>query len=225
MSLTSCDIGLVLLMAGLSKRMGQSKLDLPWQGRPLACHMASVWTQTLPGATKVAVVNQESPYGLFLKQVGYEVVINSVPDKGQAQSIRLGVQGLVESARSHASGTVGCKGVFFSVGDQPLFDKLIVTALLDCFEQALAQDEKAIVCPRYEPQGRRGNPVLFSSYWLESLCQLQGDQGGRSILDGRGAQHVQDVPIKSLGGWSRGFDIDTPEAYEKVYKRWGQENR
>lgn len=218
------DIGLVLLMAGLSKRMGAPKLDLPWRGQSLAVYVASTWAQALPQAPKVAVIGPDSPYGDYLLEAGYELALNAEPQKGQAQSIRLGINRLME-LRQSPYGVDTCKGVFFSVCDQPLLDLALVEALRDRFEKDLLRDERAIVCPRYEPQGKRGNPVLFSTYWLEELRQLQGDQGGRSILEGAGASHIGELSIEALDGWSRGFDIDTPEAYEKVYRKWGQENR
>jgi molybdenum cofactor cytidylyltransferase len=60
-----------------------------------------------------------------------------------------------------------------------------------------------IAAPVY--QGRRGNPVAFSSEHLPRLLQLQGDQGARSLL--------QEYPVREIHVDDPGIlrDIDTPQ--------------
>ena len=110
------------------------------------------------------------------------------------------------------------------MGDQPLLDRDTIRCLIGAFKEAYVKDDKAILRPSYEPGGQGGNPVIFSAQWAGTLASLKGDQGGRTLLEGAGKHHLVSVSIPAYHGWSRGFDVDTPEAYEKVYRTWGQEN-
>lgn len=211
-------LGLVLLMAGTSSRMGCDKRKLPWQGSILGKVVLDLWQEALPECNKILVLPEEDPLAAHALTLGYRLVYNNCPQEGQASSIRLGLASLLQER------VADLEGIIFSVGDQPLLDRDTIKCLIGAFKEAYVKDDKVILRPSYEPGGQGGNPVIFSAQWAEELASLRGDQGGRTLLQGAAKNHLVSVSIPSYHGWSRGFDVDTPEAYEKVYRTWGQEN-
>lgn len=211
-------LGLVLLMAGTSSRMGCDKRKLPWQGSVLGQVVLDLWQEVLPECNKILVLPEEDSLAAYALALGYKVVYNHQPQEGQASSIRLGLASLLEER------VADLEGIIFSVGDQPLLDVDTIRCLIGAFKEAYVKDDKVILRPSYEPGGQGGNPVIFSAQWARDLASLRGDQGGRTLFEGVGKNHLVSVSIPAYHGWSRGFDVDTPEAYEKVYRTWGQEN-
>ncbi len=70
--------------------------------------------------------------------------------------------------------------------------------------------EAPIVAPLY--RGEKGSPVLFDRSLFNELFMVEGDRGGRDLLNKYPVEYVNfdsSVP---------GMDIDTPEDYEKVSK-------
>lgn len=205
-------------MAGTSSRMGCDKRMLPWQGSILGKMVLGLWQQALPKGHKILVLPDKDPLAAHALALGYQVVYNNRPQEGQASSIRLGLASLLEEQAADL------EGIIFSVGDQPLLDVDTIRSLIGAFKEAYVKDDKVILRPSYEPGGEGGNPIIFSAQWAGTLALLKGDQGGRTLLQGAGKNHLVSVSIPAYHGWSRGFDVDTPEAYEKVYKTWGQED-
>ena len=62
-----------------------------------------------------------------------------------------------------------------------------------------------LVVPTYE--GKRGNPVVWSSRFFAELKAVQGDTGGRHLI-GANPDAVVEVEL----GPAVAVDIDTPEA-------------
>lgn len=206
-------IHVILLAAGLSSRMGQVKPLLPWRGKTLlenACraygHVTGRKLVVLNKAVEAAA-DVVSPYG-------FQSVINEYPERGQSESLRLG---LAELDRLGASGAVLC-----AVVDQPLINDEIVRTICDAYEAKSAQSDcasKLILCPRYGHSKERGNPVVFGPYWRPLLAELTGDTGGRQILKGPGAPHVAYIDFEM----NAGTDVDTPDEYKELYNTWGYE--
>ncbi len=205
-------IGVVLMAAGLSRRMGKDKLMLPW-GSSVLIEPSLIALSHIKGP-KVAVV---SPFiedfdklKSLLRDYYFDIVINESSERGQSSSIIMGLEYLLPQ---------GLDGILFAVGDQPFLTEQTIHTLIETFEsykKESAEPEKCIVLPTWEDSGKRGNPVLFGSYWFSALLQLTGDVGGRSILQGEGSPWIKEVRCTGLGG----VDIDTPEIYRKLIDRW-----
>ena len=230
------ELGVVLLVAGQSKRMGRTKALLPWWNRlrvqvkekqvwganqelvidSICMALRSLGDQVpivgVLGASSSDTVMAKDMLRLRerLEDYGITCIENANPKAGQGVSLRLGVQALQD--------IVPLDGILCAVGDQPLLDASVVQALASTFEQVLEKDPQAIVVPRYQPEGHSGNPVVFASTWAQVLQAIPGDQGGRSILQGAGAHHIFFVDVPSFYGMSRGRDIDTPEEYEEIIR-------
>lgn len=212
-------IGVVLLAAGQSRRMGNNKQLLPWRGKTIldaVCHALQVgWEQSnsswnLEAYPMVAVTGGDHDIDRIASSYGFSITHNSRSDLGQGTSIALGVQYLVNTFSTHP-----LDGIICSVSDQPLLDSMVIEKLIASFQQYRDETNRTIVVPKYGPTQHPGNPVLFGAYWFEALQHIEGDQGGRTIIRGAGHNFVEYVSITPE--W--GFDIDTPEDYNDLQHR------
>ncbi len=191
----SCEpIAGIILAAGASKRMGQPKLLLPWQGEPLIRHVAR--TAIEAGLSPVLVVTgaHGEEIQAALNDLQVQIIPNSDWEAGQSTSVRAGVGAL--------PGETGA-AVFF-LGDQPQIPMELVHALVE----AHAQTRAPIVAPSIA--GQRGNPVLFDRAVFSDLMGLNGDAGGRQIFT-RYPIHFVAWDNPSLL-----WDIDTPADYQQL---------
>ncbi len=212
-------IGVVLLAAGQSLRMGNNKQLLPWRGKTIldaVCHALQVgWEQSnsswnLEAYPMVAVTGGDHDIDRIASSYGFSITHNSRSDLGQGTSIALGVQYLVNTFDTHP-----LDGIICSVSDQPLLDSMVIEKLIASFQQHRDKTNRKIVVPKYGPTQHPGNPVLFGAHWFEALQHIEGDQGGRTIIRGAGHNFVEYVSI--IPEW--GFDIDTPEDYNDLQHR------
>ena len=212
-------IGVVLLAAGRSRRMGNNKQLLPWRGKTIldaVCHaLQSGWEQTNPlwnlkNYPMVAVTGGDHDIDRIASSYGFSITHNGRSDLGQGTSIALGVQYLVNTFGTHF-----LDGIICSVSDQPLLKPMVVEQLITSFQQHRDETNRTIVVPKYGITQHPGNPVLFGAHWFEALQHIEGDQGGRTIIRDVGQNFVEYVSI--IPEW--GFDIDTPEDYNDLQHR------
>ena len=192
----------ILLMAGLSSRLGFPKALLPYGGKVL---VERVLEQTLASRLDrvILVLGCQAPRILsalrsFEGRPRLEIVVNHRYERGLSSSLRAGLQVLDPSA----------SGMMFILGDQPL----LKTATIDRLIQAFRRHQLPIVVPLY---GRRsGNPVIFGRELLPELQRLRGDTGGREIIR-ENPNRVLNIPIRpQYIGW----DVDTWEDYDRTQK-------
>jgi molybdenum cofactor cytidylyltransferase len=95
----------------------------------------------------------------------------------------------------------------FLVGDQPFLSMATINRLMSVFNT----DKSRIVVPVYGT--RRGNPVIFPSSLKQDLLLLEGDQGGRALME-KLQSRISLVPIPDE---KEAMDVDSAEAYENVH--------
>jgi molybdenum cofactor cytidylyltransferase len=185
----------IVLAAGLSRRMGQSKVLMKVGRRAiiryvvesvLAGGVDAVWVVTGPDV---------EPIEAALAGLEVQLVVNPAPEEGQAGSVRTGIAALPASVEA----------VLIALGDQPLMPPPIIPALL----AARRTSPKLIVAPRY--RDGQGNPVVFKREIFPELLRLTGDQGARPIIqkEPTRVEWVElDLPMPP--------DVDTPDDYEKI---------
>jgi molybdenum cofactor cytidylyltransferase len=116
--------------------------------------------------------------------------------RGQSSSVRAGLdaaQRLVPQLEA----------AVFLLADMPDVQAATVDALVEANRASLAP----VVVPRYQG-GTRGNPVLFDRDTFAELRALEGDVGGRPLIERHGdaVRYVAvDQPLPQ--------GLDTPEAY------------
>ncbi len=186
-------IGCVLMAAGFGRRFGDNKLtQATADGLPLIeCALAAIPADKL---SRVVVVTQYPQVEELAKKYGFPSLFNSHPERGQSESIRIGLAALQD-----------CDAVLFQVADQPKLQKETVAQLIDFAEQ---HPDRIVGLGH---NGRRGNPCLFPARFFPELMALTGDHGGRSVI----LAHEEDLLLMEVPS-TQLIDIDTPEQLEKL---------
>ena len=190
---------IVILAAGVSKRLGSPKQLLAYKGQNLLRHAADTALET--GCQSVFVVlgaNME----LLKKELKDKPVIiieNKNWEEGMASSIRCAVQNI--------TGTIlrpDC--IIFMVCDQPFVNSSLLLNLLEKKQQT----GMPIVASSYAD--KMGTPALFHKSFFPALMELKGDKGaGKLISDNTDKVAAVDFPEGIT-------DIDTAADYELLKK-------
>lgn len=185
-------IGLILLAAGDSTRLGRSKQLLEFRGAPLLRRAAEAALASRARPVVVVLGSEAEACAAVLRDLPVEIVVNAAWKEGLAGSIRAGVESL-EAAAPGVGAVVVC------VADQPLLSAAVLDALMD--KQGASGAKMAAA----EYGGKLGVPALFCASLFRELKGLRGDEGARSLLR-RAGEGVARVPFP--GGE---VDVDTPE--------------
>lgn len=160
------DTGLVLLAAGLSRRFGMgSKLVANYRGKPLALHAAETLV-ALPFAQHIAVcqAGDDVLVGL-LARLGFAVVTNPDPARGQSSSVKLGVQ----TAKQQ-------QAVLICLADMPLVTADHVRSVVERVTPG------SIVASTSPSGGPPMPPAAFPRDYMHELLHLEGDRGAGHLL-------------------------------------------
>jgi molybdenum cofactor cytidylyltransferase len=125
-----------------------------------------------------------------------KAIRNITPEKGQASSVRLGLEAL----------QADFDALLVMLSDQPEIGAKEVQALLEEFSKRTGQEE--IILPMVN--GQRGNPVLFSKKAvLDTLSSPE--MVCRSFMDA----HPENVRVMETNNQGFVLDVDTPEDIQK----------
>jgi molybdenum cofactor cytidylyltransferase len=191
--MTTSDLAGVLLAAGGSSRLGQSKQLIKWRGLTLVRRAAELALDTCgAGVTVVTGANvaaiQQELQGLKLNFVN-----NSDWQLGMGSSLRVGLQVAPNDAEA----------VLIMLCDQPLVTN---STLTDLAEQWFAKPDQ----PAAASYGDTiGVPAIVPRVLLDELATLPNDCGARSWL--RSRTDISQVPMPHAE-----FDIDTPEDLKRL---------
>jgi len=182
-------IGVVILAAGSSSRLGRPKQLLMMEGRSL---IERVCVEVLSLDT-AAVVVVTGAYGEEVKaeieNLPVQVVFNAEWEEGMASSIRLGIE-VLSSVQVDAAIILVC--------DQVKLSSSLLVQLIDAY---LSGSCKMAYC-KYGQQ--IGVPALFDKAIFGGLLSLRGERGAKSIIQ----QHLAEArEILFPGGEA---DIDRP---------------
>lgn len=189
-------IGCVLMAAGFGRRFGGNKLTAE-----LGCGETLIdrALSTIPAdkLDRVVVVTQYPQVAAPAEKYGFTSLHNPHPERGQSESIRIGLAALED-----------CDAVLFLVADQPKLQKETVSRLLDF---AAAHPDRIVGLGH---NGRRGNPCLFPARFFPELLSLEGDVGGSAVIK----RHLADLLLFEAPETEL-CDVDTKEALEALKKR------
>ena len=184
----------ILLAAGESKRMGKPKQLMP-------LGQSTLLEQTIDNLLNSAVDEiivvlghraEEITKTIAAKLV--KIMVNPNYQQGMSTSIIAGLNLVDRQA----------KAVMLALGDQPLVDSQTINQLIDEFYN----HDKGIAIPTY--QGRRGHPITFAIKYKPKLLELEGDIGGRQIIQ----YHPDDILEVAVDSESVIADIDTRDDYQ-----------
>ena len=194
----------VVLAAGESRRMGQPKQLLRWQGEPLVTRAARIALESGASETVVvtgAVAEQVEAALGPLREAGrgrLRVVFNPNWQDGQAGSVHAAVEAL----------PAACEAALFLPVDQPRLPAALLRRLWQRWRGG--SDLAAVTVDG----AVRGAPGLFDRRFFGQLRQVQGDGGGGRLL----RRHAGEVSaIEAPEEWLA--DVDTPEDWRTAVDR------
>lgn len=193
-------IGIVILAAGASTRLGAPKQLLPYRGQSLLRHTAEVAIAS--GCRPIVVVlgAQAERLEAEVQQLPVYVVENKHWAKGMGSSIQTGLT-VLQSIHPHI------KAVVILLCDQPFISASLVHQLIEVHHRT----NKPIVASEYA--NTVGVPALFSHVLFPVLMTLPADRGARYVIQNH-AQAIARVSFP-LGA----IDIDTPGDYKQFLHR------
>ena len=193
------EIGIIVLAAGSSSRMGRSKQLLEIDGQPLLCRCVEHALAASPSRVVVVLGANEKPHRGLLEKLPVEIVSNFYWKTGMGSSIKTGLNYLIQS-----NGELD--GVILMVCDQPALTSAHLLKLIEKFHEK----KKAIIASSYSKSN--GVPVLFSRSFFSNLLLLNDDQGAKKI--------VQQFPdqVETVAFPKGSIDLDTEEDYQKFLK-------
>ena len=187
-------VGVIILAAGASTRMGEPKQLLPITGHPLVIRAAeaalasSAWpVVVVVGAHADKIRPLLAPYPVLIAE-------NPAWIEGMASSLRTGIATLQQFSRSLNAAVV-------ALCDQPAFSAQIIDQLINVQRES----GRSIVASHYN--GRNGAPALFLREHFAALSTLTGEAGARDLLNSA-PEAVATVDLPEMA-----TDLDTPADY------------
>lgn len=194
--------GAIILAAGSSSRMGQSKQMLDIHGEKLLRKTVHTFVEASVSPIAVVLGADEKAHRELLTDLPIHIVLNPNWRRGMGSSLKAGLSYLLSVDPSMSA-------VMVSVCDQPLLSADIIVGLIKKYQQ----EHKPIVASRYS--GVPGVPVLFDAAYFERLASLPDNQGAKKII----LENPSDVSVVPFPGGE--IDLDTMEDYEGFVNRDG----
>ncbi|NDP27928.1 MAG: nucleotidyltransferase family protein [Flavobacterium sp.] len=188
-------LGVVILAAGSSSRLGYAKQLVEFRGKSLLQHAIDV-SDMLNFDTKVLVLGarkEKIESEIDLKE--FEIVMNEKWEEGMSTSIRKGVLKSLELENN-------LNHLLILLSDQPFVSRERIEELIK------VQIESKSPATFSEYAGNVGVPAIFSSEVFHYLKELKGDQGAKKLI------HNQKFDFETVKFEKGNFDLDTAEDVE-----------
>ena len=185
------DIEIIVLAAGLSKRMGtENKLLLSIEGEPMVRRSVRQYLSISPNVT---VVLGHEAYQVMdvLRDLDVAFIINPNFSDGQQTTVSCGLK----QVKAHGD------AVMIGLADQPLLDNNDLSALVEAF--AISGMQK-IMIPFFNDE--RGNPVILPATIARDLKEDPANPACRGFID-RNPQLIERYKAPNDHFTT---DIDTP---------------
>lgn len=191
------NLSAIIMASGLSKRMGECKLSLPFaHSTVLETFLDNISYNIFAQVILVLGENIILP-----QNDNILTVINRNPELGQSHSLKLGID------KVNPENDLIC-----FVADQPLLSRRIITELVNFHRE----NPTKIIVPTVEGENR--NPVIFPAKFRNELKVLSGDVGGRTVIKNN-LDDVETYKIDSVDIYQFN-DIDIREDYLQLQQTW-----
>lgn len=190
------NIGVIVLAAGSSSRMGQSKQLLPIDNIPLLTRVVNIACQLQPSHTVVVLGANEKEHAAILQDTDVQIIINHEWKNGMGSSLKTGLRHLLSLAPS-------IDAIIVLVCDQPA----VTSAYTSNIIQHYKANKKPIVASFYSDAP--GVPALFDKSIFPELLNMDDAHGAKKIIQ----KHIASTELIQFPEGS--IDLDTPEDYQK----------
>ena len=188
-------IAAIVLAAGLSKRMGQPKMVLPWGGKTVIGQVVD--SLITGGIDQIIVVTGGTRLLVEEALPTQPVTFANNPNYANGEmlsSLQVGLQRL----------DFGIESFLMVLGDQPQIEPATVSGLIDAFKKTSCR----ILIPSY--QMRRGHPWLIERSLWQGILALQPPATLRDFLKGV-EKEISYLPVDTPSILN---DLDTFEDYQ-----------
>jgi molybdenum cofactor cytidylyltransferase len=195
-------VGIIVLAAGASSRMGEPKQLLRFDGETLLNRAVRVAIETRYRPVVVVLGARAEALRAEVETKDALVVVNEAWAEGMSSSIRTGLGALRASTSSEVEAAV------VLLCDQPFITSDIVKQLVEAYRARRVM----LVASEYEMRGERthGVPALFGRALFSELMELRGAEGAKRII----TRHAADAAFIDVP--AAAFDVDTPDDYRAL---------
>lgn len=191
------DIGLIILAAGSSSRLGTPKQLLQFRGQTLLARTIDAGLQSACSELIVVLGAQFEQISSTIDNAAVQIVRNIHWHEGMASSIRCGIAALTTNVkRIDTTVIVTC--------DQPFLSSEVIDTLIDTYETT----RQPVVACKYA--GTVGVPALFDRTLFGQLDSLTGSSGAKQII----LHHHNNLAHVAFPQGA--VDIDTTTDYESL---------
>jgi molybdenum cofactor cytidylyltransferase len=190
------DIAIIILAAGSSSRMGQSKQLLLVDGEPLLLKTVKTALEVKAASVIVILGAQDQQHATVIQNLAVDIVFNKVWEKGMGSSLKAGLQFIVTHVPAVESAII-------LVCDQPALTSEHLLNLIQTYKIS----GKSIIASYYS--NTPGVPVLFGKPHFDELLHLDDSQGAKKIIQ-------QNMAVTEFIHFPEGtIDLDTPGDYQR----------
>jgi molybdenum cofactor cytidylyltransferase len=192
------NIGLIILAAGNSSRMGEPKQLLPFEGKTfLQCTIDAALGSKATSKVVVLGADKDEIKKSF-RADSIPVIHNPEWEKGMASTMQKGLQYLIKFKKLDQVILVLC--------DQPF----VHSGILDSLIEIQKSTGKGIVACKYADT--LGVPALFTQQYFAEMMGLKSSEGAKKVI----YNHLEDVAEVDFPKGA--VDIDTYEEYEELMR-------
>ena len=196
----SSKIGLILLAAGASNRLGNfPKQLLEFRGKTLARHSAENALASECGKICVVLGANAEKIKREIDDLPIAIVVNENWQSGMSSSLKCGLEKLLEIEPNLSA-------VVVMLGDQPLIDSTIINRLIEAFSET----QKPVIASQYAETV--GVPAIFARSVFNEILNLSADGGAKQVIK-KYAASVEKISVPEAA-----FDVDTRTDYENLLK-------
>jgi molybdenum cofactor cytidylyltransferase len=193
-------VGALVLGAGMSRRMGELKLLLPWtHGKTIIEHIIEQLLLARVDHITVVTGHMADEVRKRVEPLGVEVVFNPVYATGEMLS---SVKAGLNTMPAHMAAAM------VVLGDQPRIQPRIVGQVMAAYAEGAGE----IIAPSY--QMRRGHPILIDRRYWREILNLPDHAAPRDVINA----HPERTAYVNVDTDSVLRDVDTPDDYRD--ERW-----
>lgn len=193
-------IGAIVLAAGMSTRMGEPKMLLPWtEKRTIVEHVVEQVLNSRVDHITVVTGHYSKSVKSVIEPMGVDVVYNRGYKTGEMlSSVKAGLRAMPDNVAA----------VLVILGDQPRIQPKVIYQVM----MAYAEGRGEIIAPSFEM--RRGHPILIGRRYWPEILNLPRNGALREVLNA----HSERITYVDVDTDSVLRDVDTRDDY--VQERW-----